>query len=218
MNSDILNKSTKAVLWDLDGTIADTLDLHFKAWEETFLSLNIPFSIETQQATFGMNATGIVEHHYGYLPPNNELQKVIKGKERLFRDIADGHVSLFQNVEKILKYYQHQNILQVIASSAPLLNITALLNGLGIANYFVDYFSGDELPAKPSPELFLTAANSIKITPNHCLVIEDSISGVAAAKNAGMKCVAVTFTHIREELHQADLVIDKFSELINAKI
>jgi len=200
------------VLWDLDGTIIDTEAIHYEAWKETFKALDVPFSKKTQQATFGMNAAGIIQYHLGDILSDIELFDIINSKERLFRDLAEGQVKLFQDVGKWLLYFQEKKIKQAIASSAPLLNIELLVVNLGIENFFVELISGDELPPKPSPDIFFIAANRIDVTPSQCLVIEDSTSGVNAAKAAGMKCLAVTFTHEKEELYRADLIIESFSE------
>ena len=201
-----------AVLWDLDGTLADTGSTHYQAWYETFSALNISFSINSQKATFGMNAAGIIEYHFGYLPRERELRKLIDKKEKLFRKLAQGNIKLFPQSNTWLSFFRDKGIKQVIASSAPLLNIESLVIELCIENYFINLVSGDELPPKPSPEIFLTAAESINITANHCLVIEDSTSGIKAAKEAGMKCLAVTFTHDQGSLGEADLIINGYEE------
>jgi beta-phosphoglucomutase-like phosphatase (HAD superfamily) len=76
------------------------------------------------------------------------------------------------------------------------------------------FVTGEEVErGKPNPDIFLLAAERLHVHPAHCLVLEDAVNGVAAAKAAGMKCVAITSTHQNADLMNADLVIDDFSVL-----
>ena len=96
-----------------------------------------------------------------------------------------------------------------IASSAPMENIELIIRGLGINNYFQAIVWGREVTeGKPSPQGFLLAAQKLGVEPKDCIVFEDAIAGVAAAKSAGMKCLAVTTTHPEMKLKKADLIVD----------
>ena len=96
-----------------------------------------------------------------------------------------------------------------IASSAPLENIQLILQRLGIDSFFQAIVWGREVSeGKPSPQGFLLAARKLGVKPQDCVAIEDAVAGVAAAKGAGMKCVAVTTTHNRANLKEADLIVD----------
>jgi beta-phosphoglucomutase-like phosphatase (HAD superfamily) len=84
----------------------------------------------------------------------------------------------------------------------------------GLAKYFSVFVTGEEVErGKPNPDIFLLAAERLNVPPDHCLVLEDAVNGVAAAKAAGMKCVAITSTHQNADLVNADLVINDFSAL-----
>ncbi len=88
-------------------------------------------------------------------------------------------------------------------------NIQLVLGGLGISNCFQAIVWGREVKeGKPSPQGFLLAAKKLRVAPGNCIVIEDAIAGVTAAKRAGMHCLAVTNTHPRAKLIEADLVVD----------
>ena len=84
--------------------------------------------------------------------------------------------------------------------------------------YFDEIVSGDGKPSKPDPYVFLKAADCLGLIPSNCLVIEDSVMGVRAAKAAGMKCVAVTTTNHAEKLADADVVFDNMAELMTDHI
>ncbi len=102
---------------------------------------------------------------------------------------------------------------QAIASSAPSANIDLLVDELGIRNRFDAIVLGKELPGKPDPAVFLEAARRIGILPEKCIVIEDSVAGVEAAKRGGMKCIAVTTTTPTIGLSSADIVVDRLDSL-----
>jgi beta-phosphoglucomutase-like phosphatase (HAD superfamily) len=89
-------------------------------------------------------------------------------------------------------------------------NITIMLNAFGLLGYFDLLVSGANLPAKPKPDVFLEAAKLLELSPQECLVIEDSAAGVQAAKNAGMTCIAVLTSHVKSQLTAADLLVDDF--------
>ena len=101
-----------------------------------------------------------------------------------------------------------------VASSAPVENIKLVLNMLDLANLLPVIISGKDVSkGKPNPEGFLLASKRLAVRANNCLVIEDAVSGVAAAKKAGMGCIAVTNSHPSASLKQADLVVDSLKEV-----
>ena len=102
---------------------------------------------------------------------------------------------------------------QAVASSAPQANIDVLLDALGIRAYFEAEVSAEKMPGKPNPAVFLEAARRVGHTPDRCVVVEDAIAGVAAAKSAGMACLAVTNTNPAAALSAADLIVDNLADL-----
>lgn len=100
-----------------------------------------------------------------------------------------------------------------IASSAPPANIDAVVNELELRQYFDTLVSGVDMPGKPDPALFLEVARCISVPPEGCVVVEDAIAGVEAAKRAGMACIAVTTTNPAEVLSAADIVVDRLDTL-----
>jgi len=102
---------------------------------------------------------------------------------------------------------------QVVASSAPPENIEALIDELCLRAYFPVLLSGFDLPGKPQPDTFLKAASLINVPPAQCVVIEDSVAGVEAARRAGMKCIAVTTTNPASKLSTAELIVESLDQL-----
>jgi beta-phosphoglucomutase len=141
------------------------------------------------------------------------IQSVSDRKELLFRQMIRGSAVLLPGVLDWLGHFQNMGIKQAVASSAPQANIDALLDELGIRAFFQAEAAGATLRGKPDPAVFLLAAELLGEEPRNCLVIEDSIAGVEAARRAGMKCVAVLTTNPAEKLAGADVVLDNLSLL-----
>ena len=101
-----------------------------------------------------------------------------------------------------------------LASSSPRELIDIFLDKSQLHDIFDFVISGEEVKnSKPNPEIFLKCSQYFNIKPEECLVIEDSVTGVQAAKSANMKCIAIVTSHKKEELSKADLVLDDLSNL-----
>jgi len=134
-------------------------------------------------------------------------------KEALFRQMIHGRVRPLPGVLSWLDFFREAGLKMAVASSAPPANIDALLGELELTIYFDAIVSAFNLPGKPDPAVFLKAARLIQVEPAACLVIEDAIAGVQAAKAGGMKCLAVTNTVSADRLHAADLVLESLEQL-----
>ena len=200
-----------AVLWDMDGVIVDTFDAHYHSWQQTFDELSQPFELEMFRKTFGMNNRLILTTIFERDLTERFIQRVSDRKELLFREGIKGTAQLLPGVRQWLELFSEMGIKQAVASSAPQANIDALLDELGIRSYFQAEASGATLKGKPDPAVFLLAAQLLEVEPAHCLVIEDAVAGVEAARRAGMKCVAVETTNPAEKLSGADVVLKDLS-------
>lgn len=210
-----MNEANHAILWDLDGTIVDTKDCHFFTWESALHKHGYELDRNVYEMNFGRNNHALAPLFLGFNPDADLLTALIDHKETLFRQIAPEQTGLVPGVRTWLSTVAEINIKQAIASSAPMENITTMLVHFELERYFNTIVSGTNLPAKPEADIFLKAAKTLGCSPANCLVIEDSLAGVKAAKNAGMQCVAVSTSHSWEDLHQADIVVDDFTGSIN---
>jgi beta-phosphoglucomutase family hydrolase len=206
-------RNLSAVLWDMDGVLVDTFDTHFHAWRHTFEELSQPFDIDMFRRTFGMNnrliLTTIFERDLG----ERFIQRVSDRKEELFRDCIKGRARLLTGVKGWLTAFSEMGVKQAVASSAPQANIDALLDELKVRSFFQAEAAGATLKGKPDPAVFLLAAHLLGVEAAHCLVIEDAVSGVEAARRAGMKCIAVQTTNPAEKLKSANVVLKDLSFL-----
>ncbi len=201
----------KAVLWDLDGVIVDSFDGHYRAWSRLFAELGEPFSLEDFRRTFGMNNRNIFKTLLARELPEEEFQQLSDRKERYFRADIRGNAQLLPGVAQWLERFDHMGLKQAVASSAPQENIDVHLDELGVRGWFAAVVSGEKLRGKPDPAVFLLAARLLGVEPAQCLVIEDAVPGVAAAKSAGMRCVAVLTSNPAEKLAQADLIVENLA-------
>jgi len=199
----------EAAIWDMDGVIADTAPYHFKAWREVFQKRGVNFTEEDFKRNFGQRNDTIIRNTLGGSISPSEVDVVASEKEENFRRRIGQNVKPLPGAVELIRLLKERGVKIAIASSAPVENIQLVSRRLGINNYFQAIVWGREvIEGKPSPQGFLLAAKKLEVEPKNCVVIEDAIAGVTAAKRAGMKCLAVTNTHSRMSLMEADLVVD----------
>jgi len=207
------NKVICGVLWDMDGVLVDTGEIHFQSWKLALTEVGMPFDRKKFQKVFGMNNTRILTILLGHAPEPSFFSKVSDHKESLFRQMIRGIVQPMPGVRDWLERLQAMGYRQAIASSAPMANIDALVDEMATRPFFSAIVSAYDLPSKPDPAVFLEAARQLDLSPKNCIVIEDAVPGVIAAHRAGMRCIAVTATYPRQDLAEADLVVDSLIEL-----
>ena len=199
----------KAIIWDMDGVIADTAPYHLKAWQEVFQKRGVAFTKEDFRRNFGQRNDTIIRDTLGKVTSQSEIDTIAREKERKFRKTVKQNIKPLPGAIELIKSLAQHGFKLALASSAPIENIKLVTKGLDIDNCFHTIVSGrDVTEGKPSPQVFLLAAQRLGIEPGNCIVTEDAIAGITAAKRAGMKCLAVTNTHPRPSLMEADLVVD----------
>ena len=199
----------EAVIWDMDGVIADTALYHFKAWQEVFQKRGINFTAEDFKHNFGQRNDSIIRYALGKNVPPDEVDVIANEKEENYRQRVAPNIKPLLGAIELIRALKEHRVKMAIASSAPMENIQLVTRGLAVNNYFQVIVWGREVTeGKPSPQAFLLAAKRLEVEPENCVVIEDAVAGVTAAKRAGMKCLAVTNTHPKVSLKAADLVVD----------
>ncbi|CAN5532873.1 HAD family hydrolase [soil metagenome] len=143
-----------------------------------------------------------------------QLRDYGEEKEKLFRDIYKEDIKALPGLENFLKKLDENKIPKAIGTSAPRSNVDFVLDELALRKYFNVVLDESNVEhGKPNPEIYLKVAARLQFKPELCIVFEDSLSGVAAARAAGCKVVGVTTTHTREELAHTDFVINDFTDL-----
>jgi beta-phosphoglucomutase family hydrolase len=210
----IPGKASFSVIWDMDGVIVDTAACHFESWRYVFEKQNARFTKSDFKKKFGQRNDAIICSTLDRTGTIDDIEKIALDKEQYFRSCAKDKVKPFPGAVELIKSLAKKHIKMAIASSAPLENIELLLNNLEIKDCFQTLVPGKDVKeSKPSPQIFLLAAHRLGAKPEECIVFEDAIAGITGAKNAGMHCVAVTTTNHRNELSDADLIVDSLKEV-----
>lgn len=182
----------RTVLWDLDGTLADTEEIHYHAWQQTLEAYGIRYTREEFLSDFGRNNSEILTRMFSVEPDHPTVREVAGRKESMFRSLLPTFpIPMMPGAADLLALLERSGVRQVVSSSGTMANITATVTKLGIGDFFMALMSGYRLPrGKPHPALFLNSAAAVGATAADCVVIEDSIVGIEAARRAGMACVA----------------------------
>ncbi len=211
-----------AAIWDMDGVLVDTGDLHYQSWVEAMAEAGVAITRHDFDSTFGMNNTSILQLWLGAGAAPATIERIGDRKEVLFRGrAAGGGVKVLPGVPALLEGLRRAGVRQAVGSSAPQANIDVLLaagpaqfSGTGgMRPYFEAVVSAYAMPGKPDPAVFLEAAAQLGVPPVRCVVIEDSTAGVEGARRAGMRCIAVTNTHPAGMLSAATLVVSSLEEV-----
>ncbi|MDP2729795.1 MAG: HAD family phosphatase [Dehalococcoidales bacterium] len=206
----------KAVIWDLDGVIVDTIPYHAQAWRQLFKEEDKPEpSKEDFGIILGLRDEDTIKKVFGEETPPPEVETLSERKEEYFRfQIASKNIEPMPGVAELLSSLRDNGFHQAVVSSGPMKNVSFLLSSLKIKELFEAVIASEDVSrGKPDPEGFLLAAGKMKINEKRCVVIEDTIPGIRAARRAGMKCVAVTGTYQRKDLAEADTVVESLAEI-----
>jgi HAD superfamily hydrolase (TIGR01509 family) len=197
----------------MDGVLVDTGEAHYQAWMMVLEEEGIVFSQDDFRRTFGMNNAGILALLLGDQANPSTVRRIGDRKEALFRSFIHGKATPMPGVLRWLRYLQQRHIPQAVASGAPPENIEFLVDEMGIRDNFKALVSSDGMPGKPDPMVFLEAARRLGAPPQSCVVVEDGLPGLQAARRAGMRCIAVTTTHPTSALFLADRVVESLENL-----
>lgn len=214
-----MTDGTIGILWDVDGTLVDTAEQHFRAWAQLSAEIGRPFTRADFARTFGWRNPEIIRTLYDANADDETCDRLALRKETLYREsVAAGGTHLLPGVKALLDAFEAAGWPQAVGSSAPRENLNLLLGATGVRDYFRAIVSGEDVTrGKPDPEVFLTGATGIGVPPNRCVVFEDAVAGVQAAAAGGMACVAVTFVghHPAEKLRAAGagLVVASLEEV-----
>lgn len=209
------------LVFDVDGVIADTeganAEASIKVFEDIFGITGV--KREDFEAGIGRGAEAYVraaaEVHGLEMTSEQVKQATRMRQENFLRILREKPLPAFGGVLELISSAQARDDFKVaIATSSTREKSEAVLKSARIPYEQMVYVTGDQVKnKKPDPELFLTAAESIGIAASDCVVIEDAPNGVAAAKAAGAKCIAVTNTTNRENLDKADLICKSLREI-----
>lgn len=208
-------KNNFAVIFDLDGVIVDSNPVHKIALRRFCRRHGIELSEEQLQTRiFGRTNTDWLRQVFGEKIGEAQIQQFAEEKEALFRVLIEPTIKPVKGLVEFLEKLKRNGIPRMIASSAPAKNVDFVLEKTGTRDYFPIILNETAVThSKPHPEIYIKATQLLHLPPARCVVIEDSLSGIAAAQKAGCPVIGITTTHPPEELQMTDLVIADFEQL-----
>jgi beta-phosphoglucomutase len=201
------------VLWDLDGTIVDSAELHYLAWREALRALGHEHTREEFARGFGKRNDLVVRDLLGDALPADAVRRLIEDKETRYRRLVrERGLEPLPGVTEWLERLRGGGFRQALASSAPPANIEVTLEVLGVGRYLDAVVSAEEVGrGKPDPAIFLEAARRLGVPPARCVVVEDAPAGLEGARRAGMRSVGLLSDH--HSKLEADLVVPSLRDL-----
>jgi HAD superfamily hydrolase (TIGR01509 family) len=202
-------------IFDWDGVIIDSSQCHEKSWNVLASEEGLSLPPGHFQKSFGMRNELIIPQILNWTDDPGEIHRLSLRKEALYREIMmKEELSPLPGVIEFLTVLKDLNIPCAVGSSTHRLNIQVALQQLGMGDFFDAIVCGEDVTeGKPSPQVFLIAAERIKCNPRHSVVFEDAPAGIAAAHNGGMKAVGIATTRPVKMLKDADIVVKSLDEL-----
>ncbi|HZW62007.1 MAG TPA: beta-phosphoglucomutase [Flavobacteriaceae bacterium] len=206
--------NTKGFIFDLDGVIVDTAKYHFLAWKKLANSIGIDFTEKENEQLKGVSRVKSLEKILEWGNKSVDQEEftelmALKNEDYLSYINKMTEAEILPGVKKILDYLVENKIPIALGSASK--NAPVILKKVKLDTVFQTVVDGNSVTkAKPNPEVFLKAAEILQISPKNCIVFEDSLAGIKAAKLAGMKSIGIGD---REVLYEADIVFKDFTEI-----
>lgn len=209
-----------AVIFDMDGVICHTNPYHSLAFREFFSTRNLaPTDEEFAEHMFGKSNSYILSHFFKRPVTGDELLTLEQEKEGLFRKIYEPHIEPIAGIVEFITDLENNAVKLGVATSAPYANLELILSKIKIREKLGSILASEDVKKhKPDPEVYLKSAANLGVSPEQCVVFEDSFSGVSAALNAGMRVVGVLSSHSKDELPPCNLYIDDYRDLSYSNI
>ena len=206
------------VIFDMDGVLIDSADLHYQSWTQLAMELGKHVTQDQFEATFGRHNNDIIPMVFN-VTSLEETQQLADRKEDIYRNSIHHDTPIVHGAVNLIQALHKAGVSLAIGSSAPLANIELVLSIMKVDHLFTAMVSADEVTrGKPDPQVFSLACQNLNLKPNQCVVIEDAPAGIEAARAADTKCVAVLMHHPRSAFTQADVIVEKLDELSVEKL
>lgn len=206
---------TIACIFDWDGVVVDSNDMHVHTWELMARERGMPCPNVDTIGKCGLRTEAVIRELLKWPVSEAEIDALGFHKEELFREMVRREgIKPIAGVLSFIRELKGHGLPRAVGSSAPRLNVDCGMQALKLEGQFDAIITGEDVRrGKPDPEIFLKAAATVSMPPANCVVFEDAPAGVAAARAAGMRVVGILSSHTREDLRNADLLFPSFEPL-----
>jgi beta-phosphoglucomutase family hydrolase len=185
-------RPARAVIFDLDGTLVDSEPNYFLADQKLLAQYGVPFTEADGRRYVGCGSQDmmrdLVRRHGIKAAP----EALAAAKNAIYLELAEHATRVFPQMQRFLDLLVAHRVPVAVASGSSPEVVVRILAAVGLSGTFAQVVSAEDVPrGKPAPDVFLEAARRLGVPPGHCVVVEDSSPGVAAARRAGMRCIAV---------------------------
>lgn len=212
----------KAAIFDMDGVLIDSEPLWRQAEREVFAAVGLELSEAECERTMGLRSDEVIRYWYGRAPwPGPSPDEIDDTLTARMQGLIAEHGEAMPGARRAIAAARAAGLRLALATSSRPELIGAVLARLGLEDCFeVARSAVDEARGKPDPAVFLRAARELGVLPAECVVIEDSKAGVAAARAAGMRVIAVPPEHLHDDpgYDAADLKLRSLAEITSAML
>lgn len=207
--------STIGAIFDWDGVVIDSSAQHERSWELLAAEIGKALPPGHFKRGFGKKNQLIIPEILAWSDDPEEIERLGDRKEELYRElVGQGGMTVLPGARELLAMLKSSGIPRAVGSSTSRTNLESIFATTGLGEFFDVVVCGDDvINGKPAPDVFLKAAELLGIPPQRCIVFEDALFGIEAARRAGMKVVGVATTNPLEVLHDADRAVDSLEEI-----
>jgi len=206
----------KAILFDFDGVVVKSMESHYQGWQKALKEYEIDMSPEELYVLEGQGVEEVASQLVRkFNIPTEERKNIIQRKKYYYNQIKKDEI--YPYFLDVISWAREKGLKIGLVTGGDRDRVNNALESDGIANFFdAIVTSEDVMYTKPSPEPYLKAAQILGVDPDQCMVIENAPLGIMSAKLAEMKCMAITTTLSASFLKKADVVVDNFTEVLEA--
>lgn len=203
----------KAIIFDMDGVLVDSMPCHAEAWKRAFSTVGIDIRRKAIYELEGSNHKQVVDiifNRSGRIASEDDMETLSKIKDDIFDQIE--HVTPFEGMKELLSSLKTSYALAVVSGSTRM-TVHNIINKFFPDTFEVIIDGDDNIESKPSPEPYLKAVEKLGISKEKCLVVENAPMGIASAKSAGLRCIAIPAYLGKEFMKGADAIAKSHKEL-----
>lgn len=207
----------KAIIFDMDGTLIDSEPYYQKIMLQCLQEHHVPVSAKDLLPLAGANANQFDKFLTNCIRGHMERKTYDEWNDRYYKENPiDFTKLLFHHVHETLSIFKEKGYRLVLASSSKKYEIENMLKQCSLGKYFEFFLSGDMFrESKPNPEIYLVCIEKLGLSSDECIAVEDSEYGIAAAKDAGLTCIAKRDTRFGADQSPADYAVDDLLEIID---